>query len=416
MDALLIIAGLLLMLAGLVWLIMRAFATSLLWGWGSLFPPVTLTYLLRHWSQARSAMILFGLGIIPLVAGLVGLASKEPERLEAIIRLDWLKPELQGQPELTIELAGELNGQPFRPQQGELIDGVLSLREGADFFARRELIIRLPQHPEEEVRVDVLPQDSADNLPEVELSWLLPEQELPEARRLTRGYTLHLELQPKAPNRLEGDFHLVLPARFKTSLSGRVELYRDRLRYVDGRVDLSFDSPDTIAHVVHDYLQRRFATADVSSLRLPPFSFAGSTLELLVEAQVEQRNEQLPVRLRKRGESGWAVEGDHFPPLPPVASVQTDARSERVVTEERVSPPADRRQRFSLARLQRHPEHYRNLSMRLTRTGGGTVEGRFVDIEADGSIHLSQQMGRGGGQASFRFLPAEIASLELLEP
>ena len=48
MDALLILGGLLLILAGLVWLVMLAFSTSLLWGWGSLIPPVTLIYVLRH--------------------------------------------------------------------------------------------------------------------------------------------------------------------------------------------------------------------------------------------------------------------------------------------------------------------------------------------------------------------------------
>ena len=42
MDALLILGGLLLILAGLVWLVMRAFATSLLWGWPSFLPPFTL--------------------------------------------------------------------------------------------------------------------------------------------------------------------------------------------------------------------------------------------------------------------------------------------------------------------------------------------------------------------------------------
>lgn len=62
MDALLIIGGLLLMLAGLVWLVMRAFATSLLWGWGSLLPPLTLIYVVRHWARARSAVMLIGLG------------------------------------------------------------------------------------------------------------------------------------------------------------------------------------------------------------------------------------------------------------------------------------------------------------------------------------------------------------------
>lgn len=117
MDALLIIGGLLLMLAGLVWLVTRAFATSLLWGWGSLVPPITLIYILRHWGRARSAVVLVGLGMIPLVVGLTLLASKDAERLTAIMRLDWLKPEVQAPAELAIDLAGELNGQPFRPSR-----------------------------------------------------------------------------------------------------------------------------------------------------------------------------------------------------------------------------------------------------------------------------------------------------------
>ncbi|WP_343350026.1 MFS transporter [Pseudomonas sediminis] len=415
MDALLIIGGLLLMLAGLIWLVMRAFAISLLWGWGSLIPPITLIYIVRHWQRARSAVTLIGLGVIPLVVGLTLLASKDAERLAAIVRLDWLKPEAQAPAELAINLRGELNGQPFHPQQGELIDGVLVLREGLDFFALRELSIRLPQPVEGPVRIDVLPQDSG-SLPEVELSWLLPEQDLPEARRLSRGYTLHLDLQPQEPNRLVGDFHLVLPPRFKTSLSGRVELYRDRLRYVDGQVDARFDSRDTIAHVLQDYLQRRFATRKVSELKLPVFTFEGDSLELQVEAQIDGRSERLPVRLYKRAEQGWAVEGDRFPALPVIATAQATPQREAASIEERLSRPVDRRQRFSLARLQRNPEQYRNLSMRLSRASGGTVEGRFVGVDADGSIRLTQQMGSGGGQASFSFKPEEIGRLQLLEP
>ena len=415
MDALLIIGGLLLMLTGLVWLVMRAFATSLFWGWGSLIAPITLLYILRHWRRARSAVGLVALGCIPLVVGLTMLANKDAERLAAIVRLDWLKPEAEAPAELAIELTGELNGQPFRPRQGELIDGVLVLREGLDFFALRELSIRLPQAIDGPVRIDVLPQDMGQ-LPEVELSWLLPEQDLPEARHLSRGYTLHLDLQPQAPNKLVGDFHLVMPPRFKTSLSGRVELYRDRLRYANGQVDARFDSRDTIAHVLQDYLQRRFATRKVSELKLPVFTFEGDSLELQVDAQIDGRSERLPVRLHKRAEHGWVVEGDRFPALPVMATVAATPQRELAPIEERLSRPVDRRQRFSLARLQRNPEQYRNLSMRLSRAGGGTVEGRFVGVDADGSIRLSQQMGSGGGQASFSFKPEEIGRLELLEP
>ena len=66
--------------------------------------------------------------------------------------------------------------------------------------------------------------------------------------------------------------------------------------------------------------------------------------------------------------------------------------------------------------MQRNPEQYRNLSMRVSKAGGGTVEGRFVGVEGDGSISLTQQLGGGGGVASFRFKPDEIARIELLEP
>src|SRR5690606_23844070 len=145
MDALLILGGLLLILAGLVWLVMLAFSTSLLWGWASLLPPVALAYVLRHWRTARRAVVLMGLGCIPLVVGMVLLASRDAARLEAILSLRW-RHEPAGAPAmLNIDLRGELNGQAFSPQYAELIDGVLTLREGEDFFARREVKIRLPE-------------------------------------------------------------------------------------------------------------------------------------------------------------------------------------------------------------------------------------------------------------------------------
>lgn len=182
MDALLILGGLLSILFSLVWLVMLAFGTSLLWGFGSLLlPPITLAYIAAHWRTARKAVMLLALGIIPLVVGLTMLAYRDPERLHALLSLDWAKPEKQAPGELAIHLRGELNGEPFLPQQAELIDGVLSLREGQDFFARREVSIRLPSQPEGDVRLDILPEDPGSK-PEVEISWLLPEQELPEAQ------------------------------------------------------------------------------------------------------------------------------------------------------------------------------------------------------------------------------------------
>ncbi|MDH1262801.1 MFS transporter [Pseudomonas sp. GD03944] len=415
MDALLILGGLLLILAGLVWLVMRAFGTSLLWGWGSLIPPLTLIYVVRHWRHARQAVMLTGLGFIPLIVGLTLLASQDSQRLAAIISLEWLKPEEKAPAELAIALHGELNGQPFLPQQGELIDGVLSLREGQDFFARREVIIRLPEPVKGPVRLDVLPNDPGV-LPEVEVSWLLPEQELPEARRLSKGYTLHLSLEPVAPNKLAGDFHLVLPPQFKTTLSGKVELFSDGLRYRDGVVDRRVDSIDTLRHVIEDYLQRRFATRAVQLAPLPPLALPASSLEVTVNATINGQAQQLPVLLKKVEGRGWGVEADRFPALPDVAAPAVAKTDSSVApAEQRVSRPVDRRQRFSLDGLLRNPSRYQNLSMRVTTERGSVAEGRFQGVDQQGHIVLRQRMN-GPGEASYSLSPEEVSRIELLEP
>lgn len=230
MDALLILGGLLLMAVSIVWLVVLAFGTSLLWGVGSLIPPITFVYVIAHWKTARKAVGLCGLGVIPLVVGLTLLASQSPERFQTIVGLEWLEPEQAATADsLAIGLHGQLHGRPFRPNTATLAEGVLTLREGNDPFARQELVIRLDSIASDALYLDILPED-ANPPASIEISWMRPEQELPEARRVQRGYTLHLDLQRVAPDRLAGDFHLVLPVHLRTSVSGRIELLAEALQ------------------------------------------------------------------------------------------------------------------------------------------------------------------------------------------
>ena len=418
MSALLILGGLLLILVALVWLVMRAFDTSLLWGCGSLLPPVTVLFTLCHWQRARHAIALLGLGFVPLIVGLTLMANQDMQRLQAIFSLQWLKPEVLAPAELAIELHGELNGQAFTPQQGELINGLLSLREGQDFFARREVSIRLPNPAEGPVRLDVLPDDSG-TLPEVEVSWLLPDQDLPEARRFSHGYTLHLDLQPVPPNKMAGELHLVLPPRYKTTLSGKVELFTDGLRYRDGKVDRQIDSTDTLSYVVKDYLQRRFATPAVRLDPLPPAMFPANRLELDVQAQIAGERQQLPILLKKDEVRGWQVDADRFAALPTPnlapPTPQAAAEAPKAENAERSTRPVDRRVRFSMEGLLRSPSRYQNLTMRASTLRGSTAEGRFQGIDQAGRIVLRQRMS-GSGEASFTLLPEEVQRIELLEP
>jgi hypothetical protein len=416
MVALLTLGGLLLIVTGLVWLVMLAFGTSLLWGFGSLLPPATLAYVLCHWRTARKAVVLGAMGFIPLVVGLTMMAAQEPERLQSILSLHWAGAGDKVASELDIRLNGELNGQRFVPLEAELVDGILSLREGQDFYARRELSIRLGRQPEGALRLDVLPQDAGPH-PEIEISWLLPEQELPEARRIPRGYTLHLDLQPVAPNRLVGDFHLVLPPTFATTLSGHLEVFTDRLRYRDGRVDTAYDSRDTLAYVIRDYLQRRFATRDVELAQLPAVSLPARELELEVEARIDGQLQRLPLQVSKNEGSGWRVQRDNFPPLAAsgaAPAAPSEASPETVAAAE-PARSLDRRERFSLQRLLGNPNHYQDLSMRVFTVRGSTAEGRFAGLDRDGRLLIRRSLG-GAGEASFSLAVDEIERVELLEP
>ena len=417
MSALLILGGFLLIVLGLLWLLVLAFQTSLLWGVGSLLPPIMLLFILRCWKVARKAVVFIALGFIPLIVGITQLASVDSNRVEALLNLSWLQGVEEVQTKVDINLSGELSGQPFKPHYGELIDGVLVLREGNDFFAQRELRIALPASMVaaelQALRLDVLPQD-VGSLPDIEIMWMLPKQGLPEARRIGRGYTLHLDLQRQPPNLLVGDFHLVLPPHFKTSMSGEVQLLTDRLHYIAGEVDRNHDAVSTLEYVLEDYLQRRFATPTVL---LEPFETPmqfTAPLDITVTAHILGQQRSLPVRLLKNAQKGWYVEGDQYPEYVAQAAEVTGV-AEEPLDAQKTPRPLDRRTRFSLQRLLVNPAQYENLQVHLQTRRGNQVTGRFVCLDTAGALVIHRQI-KAPGTVSFSLLPSEISDINLLEP
>ena len=418
MAALLILGGVLLIVLGLLWLILLAFGVSLLWGIGSLLPPILLIFIMRFWTVARKAVVFTALGFVPLIVGVTQLASVDAGRVEALLNLSWLKPSAATHSNTQIELNGELYGQPFRPQYGELIDGVLLLREGKDFFAQRELRIALPSgtaFAQQGLRLDVLPQDVGE-LPDIEIMWLLPEQTLPEARRIGRGYTLHLDLQHQAPNLLTGNFHLVLPPQFKTSMSGEIQLLSNRLHYLNGKVDRHYDDVTTLEYVVQDYLERRYNQDVIVEPFATPESFS-APLELSIRAYVGGDLRSVALHLIKDMQSGWAVEGDNYP----VRATQSAPKVLlATVVEQAAQAPktvrsVDRRVRFSLQRLLVNPVQYQYLQVQVETVQGNKVKGRFVGLDAEGALIISREV-KAPGTVSFTLLPSDISQITLLEP
>ncbi|MNZ60571.1 hypothetical protein D3C78_786430 [compost metagenome] len=407
MDTVLILGGLLLILAGLLWLVARAFATSLLWGCASLLPPLPLLFIACRWQRARSAVVLMGMGCIPLVVGLTLLANHDPERLAAILNLRWLEPKAQLVAQ-DIQLHGELDGKPFVPVLGELIDGTLVLREGAP--ARRELRIRLPEQPQGRLLVNVLPDDR-DNLPEIGLDGP-PDS----AARIVGGYTLHLDLEAVPPNLLRGDLHLVLPAAYRTVLNGKVELYTSHLRYREGRVDARHNSQETLEWVITDYLQRSAGSRDVELAPLAPLDLAAGRLNLDVQARVAGEARRLSLSLTRSEMQGWCVDGDQAPALPARdATAQPHGGRVAAAAAPTRELSRDRRMGFSLDRLLDSPVRYQGVLMQVLTERGGSAEGRFAGLNEDGRLIIRHSLG-GQGEASFLLRPSEIAQIELLEP
>jgi hypothetical protein len=208
-----------------------------------------------------------------------------------------------------------------------------------------------------------------------------------------------------------------LPAQFNTALNGEIELFTDQLRYVDGQVDRHFDSRDTITYVLKDYLQRRFNSRAVQIVKLPAFTFPANSLELEVAALVDGQPQQLSLLLSKSEPQGWSVQGDQFIGVPAVVEVQV-AAPPSITEAVKVAPTpriGDRRLRFSLERLQRQPQRYVNLLMRVITVHGSAAQGRFVELNSLGRIVLRRELN-GPGEASYILRPDEISQIELLEP
>lgn len=421
MAALLILGGFFLIGLGLLWLIVIAFKVSLLWGFGSFFPPVALLFIMRYWSVARKAVVFTALGFVPLTAGVTQLASEDASKVDALLSLSWLQPAAEDtRAKMRIDLQGELYGQPFQPHYGELIDGVLVLREGRDFFAQREVRITLPRRLVSQamktLRLDVLPQDAGD-LPEIEIMWLQPEQGLPEARRLKRGYTLHLDLLNQPPNTLQGDFHLVLPPHFKTSMSGDVQLLTDRLHYINGEVDRKYDAISTLEYVLEDYLQRRFA---VESVRIKPFETPMpfvSPIDITVTADILGQQRTAFARLIKDTKVGWVVAGDQYPEYvaPSQSSTSTASKERATPMSLNDQSRSDRRTGFTLQRLLLNPAQYQNVQVQVQTTHGNQVMGRFMGLDTAGALVIEREV-KAPGTVSFTLLANEISQMTLLEP
>jgi hypothetical protein len=118
--------------------------------------------------------------------------------------------------------SGKIHGAPFKPDRAELDHGVLTLRQGKDFFADMEIRIFLfgnDKEVPEGKSFEVSASDEFANC-QVLMQYKASGQNLPVSENFSNKYALKLELGKLNDDQLPGKIYLCLPDASKSFLAG----------------------------------------------------------------------------------------------------------------------------------------------------------------------------------------------------
>ena len=211
----------------------------------------------------------------------------------------------QGQP-----LSGRLHGERLEGPRVTLINGVLSVQHGEGFLPDLSVSLLLNWDADRITERRTLLIDPADaQAPPVHLSWTPDGGSFPETRIFHHGYRLELALAPLGQGQFSGTLQLVLPDQEHSYLVGDFTAHSDHLRYRDGKVDLTFDHPDTLAYVARQQLLTQYPDGAVERIVVENVNLRRAAREGQVQARVVLRDGTVERRRMALEETvvGWAV-------------------------------------------------------------------------------------------------------------
>ncbi|SDS01299.1 hypothetical protein SAMN05216198_0985 [Halopseudomonas litoralis] len=219
MEALLILAGAVLLALGWVWLVIAAIRLSV--GrmlFALLAAPLTL--LVRGRGYPVSPRLLLLLGLLGILIGTAQLYRHQPERLDLLLSGRWM-----ADASTVNDLQGTIMGQPFSPERIFWRGEDLVFEEGPEDRVRSALTIRfgVAQDLLRAPTIERLPSDDGA-WPELILQWYSGALSAPGLRKVKDEYSLSLDLAEPVDGQVAGRIHLHLPTIYNTWLTGRIEL------------------------------------------------------------------------------------------------------------------------------------------------------------------------------------------------
>ena len=124
--------------------------------------------------------------------------------------------------------SGRLHGEPFTLERAELQGGVLSLRQGHEFFADLEfkLFLFVDSYTRLEGQyLDILDEENppVKSVPHVYMSWKPDPKSLPKSKSWTGDYLIRLKFGQMRNGRLPGEIYLCLPDMKQSFVAGTFE-------------------------------------------------------------------------------------------------------------------------------------------------------------------------------------------------
>ncbi len=156
-------------------------------------------------------------------------------------------------------VAGTIHGQAFAYQDASIEQGILTIRQGEDFFADLKVTLFLfledDEHVPEGRSWDVNCEGSwGAGDPHIHVSWRDDDQGVPQSESKTCDYRLYLKLGEETEDkRLPGELLVRIPG-LDTEIAGHFEAAIEGFRIVDGQVDLSQDDLDVAHHLAETWL------------------------------------------------------------------------------------------------------------------------------------------------------------------
>lgn len=396
------------------------------------FPFTGLTYIREHWADLRLAMLARVLGTLFILAAVGILVARDPRILEDPARIlgasrgatlvgskvNDLNTFAVSEEAILLSLrnddnphlSGRIRGRGFVYDRVELINGVFSAQQGEGFIPDLEVRILLGldgRTLSKRETVYVRPEDKT--APELHISWRKPGEELPQAEVYTSGYRMELQLAPLVPGQLKGFLQLILPGAEASFLSGEFVAYTNNLRYRNGRVDLTYNHPDTLEHVASQYIEAQFPATALARVEYRHTDMhlsrnAGSTVATiyLVNGRVEEKRMEF-----ERAEIGWALRpGGIHTELVKEANPQAAAAlaAQRQASQAAAEVPPLELTFDELTTLT-------GQTLVVRQKNGETQTVRLLGTRRD-RLQLESQVG--SGQVQFSVRQDEIASLRLV--